>query len=315
MKQGMQSDWTTRREFLAGVAGTLAASAFSLAIAEEAPKIKIGCGSVVFRKLPRLEALRRIRQAGFEYFETQAVGPWCPHVTLGKDDPVELAKQAKELGFKGITGLWAWHGAVLADPQSVNGVTETIRWAKAAGIPMVFCGDGRKPNGMTDEDALKLMGDRLAQILEVAAANRITLGIEPHGSFSLTAEGLKRIMALSDSPWLKINFDSANVHKAIYPKGQPGAYGWELHGTRRNEVETLAAVADRVVNFHAKDVKNGNTVGVAEGEVDFPACFRILRQSGFTGVVALETEGDQSVEESQRIADAAYRYLTQTVSR
>ena len=298
---------TTRRAFLAGVAGTMAAA---VSHAAEDEGIRIGCGSVVFRKLPRLEALRRIRRAGFEYFETQATGAWCPHVTLGKDDPAELAAQAKELGFKGITGLWASHGAVLGDAKSVAGISETIRWAKAAGIPMVFCCDGRKPDTMTDDDALKLMKERLAQILEVAAENRVTVGIEPHGTFSLTAEGLKRIMALSESPWLKINFDTANVRKATYPQGQPGANTWPLYGTRRNEVETLAAVAGKVVNFHAKDVKAGAVVGLGEGEVDFPSCFRILRQNGFKGVIALETEGDHAIEESQRIADAAFRYLS-----
>ncbi|MBO7654780.1 MAG: sugar phosphate isomerase/epimerase [Kiritimatiellae bacterium] len=308
----LRENRVTRRHFLAGALGVAATAVTG---AETAAKpIRIGCGSVVFRKVPREEALRRIRKAGFEYFETQAVGPWCPHVTLGKDDPDALAAQARNMGFKGITGLWSWHGAVLSDPKSVAGVTETIKWAKAAGIPMVFCGDGRKPEGMTDEDALKLMRDRMAQILEVAGQNQITVGLEPHGHLSLTAEGLKRVLEMAGSPWLKINFDSANVHRAVYPKGKKGAYDWDPYGTRRNEVETLSAVVGDVVNFHAKNVKDGVCCGLPEGEADLPGCFAILRKRGFKGVVALETDGDQRVEESQRIADTAFRYLSEKVN-
>ena len=51
--------------------------------------------------------------------------------------------------------------AIVAEKSSVGGqVTEDI--------PVVNAGDGKKPVGMSDSDALKLLRDRLAEILEVA---------------------------------------------------------------------------------------------------------------------------------------------------
>ena len=60
-----------------------------------------------------------------------------------------------------------------------------------AGIPVVNCGDGRKPQAMSDADALKVLAERLAAILEVAEKCQVYLAIEPHGTFSVTAEGLQ----------------------------------------------------------------------------------------------------------------------------
>lgn len=55
---------------------------------------------------------------------------------------------------------------------------------------------------------------RLGRILEEAEECQVHLLIEPHGTFSLTAEGLNKIMGLCSSKWLGINFDTANVHRA-----------------------------------------------------------------------------------------------------
>jgi sugar phosphate isomerase/epimerase len=50
--------------------------------AETTTQMKIGCGTVSFRRQPLREAFERIRRAGYEYAETQATGPWCPHVDV-----------------------------------------------------------------------------------------------------------------------------------------------------------------------------------------------------------------------------------------
>lgn len=52
--------------------------------------MKIGCGTVLFRTFELERSLAAIREIGFEYFETQAVGPWCPHVNIEKDDPENI---------------------------------------------------------------------------------------------------------------------------------------------------------------------------------------------------------------------------------
>lgn len=304
----------TRRTVLGGALAFAALGGMSAwGAAGKKPGMKIGCGTVCFRKLPLKEALERIRRAGYDYIETQATGPWCPHVDVAKDDPQTFCRIVRSFGFKSVTGLWSQHGAILPDANSVKGISQTIRWAKEAGIPVVHAGDGRKPDNLSEDDALKLLGERLAAILEVAEKCKVYLAIEPHGTFSLTADGLKKIMALSNSKWLGINYDTANVHRATYVETVNGAYSWRLFGKRQDEVATLKAVVDRVVHVHVKDVVGAKCVALGQGDVNVRGCLDVLNAHGYTGALSLETEGDYTADEGQKLVDASYRYLAHEV--
>ena len=276
---------------------------------------RIGCGTVTFRKCTLREAMERIRRAGYEYIEPQATGPWCPHIDVWKDDPQQFRRLLREHGFKGATALWAPDGALMPNPKSVEGVSQAIRWAQAAGIPVVNAGDGQKPKDLSDADAWKLLGDRLAPILEVAEKCRVFLAIEPHGTFSLTADGLRKILSLSKSKWLGINYDTANVHRATYVETTAGGYSWIPYGQRQDEVATLKAVVDRVVHVHVKDVVVARCVALGQGTVDVPGCLQVLKQHGYTGFLSLETEGEFPAEEGQRLIEASRVYLESTLSK
>ncbi|NQT52577.1 TIM barrel protein [bacterium] len=310
----------TRREALAatfGAAGVAAIACKPSAAATAAGRtaMQVGCGTVTFRKRPLKEAMERIRRAGYEYVEPQAIPRWCPHIDLWKDDPHKFRQLVREFGFKGVSALWSPHGAIIPDAKSVYGITQAIRWAKEAGIPVVNTGDGRKPDGMSEGDALKLLRDRLAQILEVAEKCQVYLAIEPHGTFSLTADGLKKIMALSDSKWLGINYDTANVHRATYVGKVAGAYSWTPYGRRQDEVATLKAVVARVVHVHVKDVIGAKCVALGQGKVNIIGCLQVLKQHGYTGVLSLETEGAFDAEQGQRLIEASRAYLMEALAK
>jgi sugar phosphate isomerase/epimerase len=276
--------------------------------------MKIGCGTVNFRKIPLKEAMEHIHQAGYEYFEPQATGPWCPHVDVWKDDPAEFRRLGKEFGFKGATGLWSPHGAILPDAECVKGISQAIQWAKEAGIPAVFAGDGQKPADLSDADALKLLGERLAPIMEVAEKCGIYVGIEPHGTFSLTADGLLKILAVSKSKWLGINYDTANVHRATYVETVAGAYSWTPFGQRQDEVATLKAVVDRVVHVHVKDIVGTQCVALGTGSVNVLGCLDVLKQHGYQGALSLESEGEDSVDATQKIIETSKAFLEKAVN-
>lgn len=276
--------------------------------------IRLGCGTVSFRNLPLEEALERIARAGYTWVETQATAPFCPHVDPWQDDPEAFNRLVAGFGFEGVTALWSSHGAILADPEAVAGISATLEWAQAAGIPVVNAGDGQKPAGMTDADALKLLGERLAAILEVAERCQVYLAIEPHGTFSLTPEGLEAIMGLSPSPWLGINYDTANVHRATYVETAAGAYSWKPMGESADEVATLERVIDRVVHCHAKDTIGARSVALGEGEVDVAGCLEVLKRHGYEGVVSLETEGEETPDEMEQLIERSRRYLVEALA-
>ncbi|HIE09921.1 MAG TPA: hypothetical protein EYP65_08755, partial [Armatimonadetes bacterium] len=142
---------------------------------------------------------------------------------------------------------------------------------------------------------------------------KVYLAIEPHGTFSLTPDGLLRIMSLSDSPWLGINYDTANVHRATYVETREGAYQWEVVGEKQDEVETLKKVVHKVVHVHVKDVVDARCVPLGEGEVDIAGCIRVLKEAGYEGALSVETEGEHSPEEGQVLIEKSRRYLLQLV--
>jgi sugar phosphate isomerase/epimerase len=274
----------------------------------------IACGTVNFRRFPLEDALVRIARAGYEYVETQATAPFCPHVDPWRDDPDAFRRRVADLGFKGCTALWAPNGAIIPDGEAVTGVTQALEWAAAAGIPVVNAGDGAAPEGMSTDRALSVMSERLAEILETAARCRVYVALEPHGTFSLTPEGLQRLLGLSDSPWLAVNYDPANVHRAGYVETRAGDSWWQPFGATQDEVATLRGVVGRVVHFHAKDIRAGECVALGEGEVDLPGCVAVLREAGYRGALSLETEGELDPEAQQVLVERSRPYLEALVS-
>jgi sugar phosphate isomerase/epimerase len=277
--------------------------------------MEIGCGTVNFRKYSLNEALERIAKAGYEYVEPQATIPFCPHVNVEKDDPRAFSRLIRKSGFKGATALWAPHGAIIPDKESVAYVKKAIQWAGGAEIPVVNASEGWKPDGMSDEEAWNVLKSKLDSILESAEASGVYLAIEPHGTFSLTADGLKRIMSLSSSKWLGINYDPANVHRAAYVETVGGSYSMKVSAQKDNEVTTLAEVADRVRHVHVKDIVGTTCVALGKGEVDLEGCLRVLKDYGYDGALSLETEGEATAEESQKLIEDSRSYLIQTLKK
>ena len=272
--------------------------------------MKIGCGTVLFRKFPLERALDAIRNAGFEYFETQAVGPWCPHVDVRRDDPLSLVRLKEKFGFKEITGLWTLNGNLISNPESVESGILSVRWAAAAGIPIVHTGDGHKPAGMSDKEAFAVFSGRLAPILEEAKKLGVRLAIEPHGAFSLTSAGLKRILSLADEDVLGVNYDACNIFRAAYVESGGGSSGWRDAGEKEDELEVLKAIRPRVIHCHAKDIdKNKKCVALGEGLVNVSGCAEYLRDTGYDGALSVETEGGDDFEEAAVLAKKSFDFL------
>ena len=272
--------------------------------------MKIGCGTVLFRNFDLEKSLAAIREIGFEYFETQAVGPWCPHVNVETDDPEDLVKLKNKYGFKEITGLWSLNGNIIANPNAVESGIRSIEWAAAAGIPVLHTGDGKKPKEMSDDDAFKTLEEKLGLILGAAKKNGVKVAIEPHGSFSLTGAGLKRILSIGDADVLGINYDACNIFRAGYVESGNNKSGYKTEGSGEDEVSVLRDVIDRVVHCHAKDINaEKKCVAVGDGIVNVKDCVELLKNSGYSGVVSVETEGGDDFDEIVALAAKSYAYL------
>ncbi|MBQ2626744.1 MAG: sugar phosphate isomerase/epimerase [Eubacterium sp.] len=281
--------------------------------------IKIGCGTVVFREFELERALEAIREIGYEYIETQAVGPWCPHVDVRKDDPVRFADLVKSYGFKGVTGLWMPDGNMVTNANSVESGILAIRWADAAGIPVVHTGDGHVPDGMDEDVAYENIRRTLDGIIEGTPDGKAVLGFEPHGALSLTGKGLQRIMAMAPADRLGVNYDAANIVRGGYVESagvteETTDSGYKGIENDEREDEVLQAIADRVVHFHTKDLDpDYNCVPLGDGIVKNRACYEILERAGYSGAFSLETEGGLDFEASCALAAKSYQWMVENL--
>lgn len=261
--------------------------------------MNIGCNTVAFRNHPLDFALERIAAAGYEYVEIEANLKWCPHLDPWKDDPVRFQDQIKSYGFKGVSAVGN-HRELITSEQGVKDVEQALRWAKAAGVPLIVTGEGRVPPGMSKDIALEILKERLQRLCAAAEKNRVYLGMEDHGSISLTPDGLPAILSLVSSEWLVANFDTANIHRGDYVGTDSSKYEWKLGAkTSYSETELLKKVAPRVRHVHFKDVIGREAVSLGEGEIDLVGCLEILKQVGFDGVLSYETEGWEEPDEAQ----------------
>jgi sugar phosphate isomerase/epimerase len=170
-------------------------------------------------------------------------------------------------------------------------VLKAIPWAKHAGCGRVATTDGlHGPEGLSDEQAMDLMKRQYERIIEVAEAYEVIVTIEVHGYFTTKPEYLERMLAFVDSPWLRMNLDTGNSFIA----GQ-------------DPVAFCKRFADKVAHVHVKDVseslaaiaRGGQTgialshcaVGEGVNAGNIRECLRHLHQTGYTGHLSIECEG------------------------
>jgi sugar phosphate isomerase/epimerase len=263
------------------------------------------------------QCLRWARDNGLHFIECGAIDgvSWIhglgyqPHVALWEDplalrrkmDRYEVALSQLDAAFP----LSLPEGATLG----VEYVLHAIRWAKLAGCPRVDTTDDRRqPPGMSDREALGHMRWIYRRVVQTAEAYEITVNIEPHGHYTTRPDFMAEMLDFSESPYLRMNFDTGNTFIA----GQ-------------DPVAFLARFADRVNHVHVKDVSpslaaasRGELTGIAvshcaigegvNGE-NIRRCLELLAQSGYSGVLSIECEG-----QGGPMIEKSLRWLRQAVA-
>lgn len=276
--------------------------------------MKIGCNTVSFREYPLKKALKTIAEAGYKYVEVEGNLAWCSHVNPYKDDPIKFMDLAKQYGFKEVSAIGV-HREMITDQNAVSDVRQALTWAKIAGIPVVITDEGSLPDGMSEKEGLDIIKSRLEKMVEKAEEEKIYLALETHGYFSLTPGGMEKILSLVPSKWLKVNFDTANPHRGDYVGTNRNGYAWKLNSSKKgDEIAILKPIIDYVVHVHVKDVIGRKAVTLGKGEVNIKECLRLLKQSGYEGVLSFETEGEDSFKENKKMQKESISYLKQLLT-
>ena len=241
-------------------------------------------------------AIETAKELGFEYIEPEVMTGRCLlnvygycNITSLEDDPMDMRKALEAAGLK-VACLSA-HSSLLDTVYGTDYLKKAIRYAYILGAPIVNTAEGPKPGWMTDDDAFRIMKYNLDELLRMCANYEITLTIEPHGVYTTNAEGLLKIMSLSDSPYLAINYDTGNVAVA-----------------GNDSVETLEAVVQHVKHCHLKDIVRTQTAGhetgvtaggaIGDGDVDIKGCLDVLKRVGYDGCLSIECDGVEALKKS-----------------
>jgi sugar phosphate isomerase/epimerase len=157
--------------------------------------------------------------------------------------------------------------------------------AKRLELKLVTFHAGFLPHDATNPNFAKLR-DRLLHVADVFAARNIGLALETGQE---TAAVLVEFLENLARPNVGVNFDPANM--ILYDKGNP--------------LEALRTLGPWIRQVHIKDANRTKTPGTwgeevmaGTGEVDWPAFFATLDQTGFQGDLCVEREaGMQRVED------------------
>ncbi len=214
-----------------------------------------------------------------------------PHLAVYEDTALLKKKlESHGLKFSQIDAAYPLSGED-GPLRGVPYVMKAIEWADQMGCPCVDTTDGLlKPEGLTESESMELMKRSYRQIIRVAEAHKVIVNIEPHGYFTTKPKMMAQMLSFVDSPYLRLNLDTGNTFIA----GQ-------------DPVAFLRAFVDKVSHVHVKDVSEslalamrGGQSGIAVSQcplgggvnaANIRECLKILRDSGYQGVLSIECEG------------------------
>jgi sugar phosphate isomerase/epimerase len=182
------------------------------------------------------------------------------------------------LDERGLARVWAWgHPDGLrsgADAQAADDLARHLAIARRLGAKVMrICGGGRRTRPATWREHKRGLVSLLRPLVDVAAEHHI----------DLLADEMVELLEAIDSPWLRACFDTANNLRML-----------------EDPVEVARKLAPYARATHVKDViaQKGDprtfafwpSVPLGRGVVDLETILAILRDAGYSGLLALEID-------------------------
>lgn len=245
-----------------------------------------------YNQLPFERMLDGIAAAGFTEFVLMRRQP---PATITAETLLEDAQRIKEtIAQHGL------HLAMLPSSISLQGTDEEadakgralVDRAAALGVPYLL------EMGAHNPEHYPRYLDLMRRLAPYAQERSVTIAVKPHGGITTTADDCLATLRAVDHTAYRLCFDPGNL--LYYVNERPEA--------------RLAELAPYTVAMCIKDETGGLRGNVdvtpGDGDVDFPAVFRILRDHGFRGPCLVETLAARTtIEEVDAEAKRAYQFL------
>ena len=269
--------------------------------------VHIGCGQITWRGYPPEQALSDIAQAGYE---GAMAGP-----REGKTTD-EILAQLAEYGLKPAPG---YLGADFWDKSQEEKILERARaqaaFGKEAGLTELYMAAGgfmsyKNSKGQTRMDiagnvtAADAMTDeefaQFAKVLNIVGEITLEQGVKScfHNHVGSTIETREEI----DRLWNMVD------HRVVFMGPDTGHLAW----AGADVVQFYRDYADSIKTMHIKDINptvmaegvparwdyktfsdKGIWTELGQGNIDFPALFKICEDAGFSGWIIVETDVTQ----------------------
>lgn len=243
------------------------------------------------------QALDGIASAGFRYFgflAQQRKMPITPDATPEDAEAAAAQVRRHNLEPRFIPSSTPMD---VSEDEAVGRVQRLVDHAKRVGVPVLLEMGHSKPENYEKYFAV------MRRAAPYAGERGIIIALKPHGGLSTTGDDCLRAMQAVNHPAYRLCFDPGNL----------------LHyANQRPELE-LPKLAPYVEAMCIKDETGGlrGSVNVTpgDGDVDFPAVFKILKEHGFEGKPAIvETLAGTTLEEVNREAKRGFEFLTQALA-
>jgi L-ribulose-5-phosphate 3-epimerase len=222
------------------------------------------------------QALEGIAAAGFKYVELVAVKNWTEHVMadMSEEELNRVKQKMSDLGLKAVA--LSGHCNIM-DDQRLKDFEDNIDLAKKFDCEFIVTSSGEAHFGKDERVADDVLVKNIKKLLPKLEQNQIKLVLEIHGEYG-TGEALYRVTQEVNSPWVGINYDTANVV----------LYGGKLPN------DDVKVCVDDVKYVHLKDKVGINAVwnfpAIGTGDLDLAGFMDYLDEHGYTGPYSIELE-------------------------
>lgn len=259
----------------------------------------LACSTICFRNEDLPQALRQIREQGFDAIDLGALQGLCEHVPLfgSAENMRDAGRIVNESGLNVLS--------VNADPGSFNEDISALEILDRIEALAVFCAEVRAPLLLLPCGARELEGIPYRQQLEAVASGinaaaaisaryGVQIAVEAPHHYRLvnTLERVRDLLPQLD-PAVGLVYDVSHIRAA----GEDPAAAY-------------AEFASQVVHIHLRDAETGDIRKVlGSGDVDFAGFHEASMVAGYSGryVLELETHDSPFATKEAEVADALQR--------
>lgn len=222
------------------------------------------------------DALEGIAAAGFRYVELTAVRGWTEHLRADMTDD-ELQVVRDKLRSLGLTAIGLSGHCNLTEKERLNDFKQNIELASRLECKYIITSTGEAHFGENEVFTDEALAGNIKELVPTLEKYNVIMVLEVHGEYG-TGESLYRVAKLVNSPFVAVNYDTANV--VFYGKEDP--------------LEEIKTCIDGVKYVHLKD-KSGapnvwNFPAIGSGELKLKEFMEYMDTQGYEGPYSIEIE-------------------------